>query len=119
LEELLDEIELRFRQIVGEEFRAALREQKEPLLVIGLQESSRIVEKETTLGFRSLLTANQVAETLGVSVHRVYELVRTRKTSGFPVIRLGERSDRFTRKSILAWLERDDTFSWLHSLQFT
>ena len=59
--------------------------------------------------FPQLLTAHQVAEMLGINLQRVYELTRTRKKYDFPVIIIGERSYRYSKADILAWMKRDST----------
>src|SRR5436190_13790931 len=57
-----------------------------------------------------LLNAGEVAEILGVSRNRVYELARRPKANGFPVIVLGERQYRFSRVAVYEWLQGDLRF---------
>ena len=106
LSELIEEIEERLRLIVREEIRIALLESKEK---VRGEDHSVKTEKQKPVAktnFPTLLTANDVAEILGVKVQRVYELTRARKANGFPVIVLGERQYRYSREDILAWIKR-------------
>jgi excisionase family DNA binding protein len=109
LSELLDEIEERLRLIIREEIRLALLDSKNLHSTIEYQINPEIEKPAVNKDIPRLLTASDVAETLGVSVQRVYELVRTRKTSNFPVIKIGERQYRFSKEAILAWIERDSS----------
>lgn len=102
LSELLEEIEERLRQIVREEVRAALAN-PEPVEVSKKSEDKISEKKEN---FPKILTAPEVAQLIGVSVARVYELARQTKANGFPVIRIGERSMRFSKEALLRWMER-------------
>ena len=106
LTDLLDEIEERLRMIVREEVRRALLEIKNPNTTTDFSEktkSSKSIEKQD---FPTILTAPEIAELLGISVQRVYELVRTRKSNNFPVITLGERQYRFNKNAILEWINQ-------------
>lgn len=107
LTELLDEIEERFRRIIREEIRKALLEANDPEFKPDnwnqIDKENPVIKKE----FPTLLTAPDVAELLGVKVSRVYELTRTRKTNGLPVIIIGERSYRYSKEQLLKWLKRD------------
>ena len=108
LTELIKEVEEKLRQIVREEVRLALAESKISSAKI---DSSSSVEKEkaiTNRNFPTLLLARDVAEILGVSIQRVYELTRARKANGFPVVILGLRQYRFNKDAILAWVEREN-----------
>jgi excisionase family DNA binding protein len=58
--------------------------------------------------FPTILTAPEVAEILNINIQRVYELVRSRKRNGMPVIKLGERQYRFSREAILEWMNREN-----------
>ncbi len=107
LSELLNEIEVKLRQIIREEVRAALLESKNPNF--NLEEIIKI-ESETSnkpKEYIQILTAQEVAQILGVNVQRVYELTRQRESNGLPVIVLGERQYRYSREAILKWMERD------------
>jgi excisionase family DNA binding protein len=104
--DLINEIEFRFRRIIREEIRLALTESNRPNAEIN-DLSENILE--TNKDFPTILTAPEVASLIGVSVQRIYELVRTRKTSRFPVILIGERQYRFSKEAILEWIEKDNT----------
>lgn len=108
LSDLFDEIEDRLRRIIREEVEAALRESKNPSskteYLIKPKSEKSLVNTE----FPTILTAPEVAKLIGLNVARVYELVRTRKTNGFPVIVIGERQYRFSKEAILAWLQQDN-----------
>jgi len=107
LNELIDEIEERFRQIVREEVRAALLESKDPSLKFDYSTKSKKEMPEIKKDFPEILTAPEVADLIGVKTARVYELARGSKSNGFPVIKIGERSMRFSKEAILAWIQRD------------
>lgn len=108
LSELLDEIENRLRQIVREEVKAALLELKDPTSAVKFRNNFERKRANDSKNLPELLTAPQVAEILGVSVQRVYEITRQRKSTGFPVIVIGERSYRFSKEAILEWIARDN-----------
>jgi len=102
---LLDEIEERLRQIIREEIKAALLELDNPTLKIASLTKLKINNAEPAKPFPQLLTAPEVAELLGVKTARVYELSRSSKSNGFPVIKIGERRMKFSRESLLVWLQ--------------
>lgn len=105
--DLLDEIESRLRRIIREEVKTALLESKNPNAKIDYNQKPNNTKSETNIEFPTIITAPEVAKLINVSVARVYEIVRARKTNGFPVIVLGERQYRFSREAVLKWLERD------------
>lgn len=119
LSELIDEFEERLRLIIREEIRMALSESKlTEFQSSGIKpseikiEESRKAEKEMLSikkGFPTVLTAQEIAPLLNITVPRLYELVRERKANGFPVIILGERQYRFSKEAVLAWLERNNS----------
>lgn len=87
------------REMIRDEVRAVLAEKR----------VSRRPTAEQTPHSNSvdrLLNATEVAEILGVSPQRVYELARQRDQNGFPVIILGERQYRFSRDHLAVWLEK-------------
>ena len=108
LTDLLDEIEERLRIIVREEVSRALLETKNPGSTTDFSEPPKSQKSVKKQDFPTILTAPEVAELLGISVQRVYELVRTRKSNNFPVITLGERQYRFSKGAILTWINQDN-----------
>ena len=108
LADLINEIEEKLRLIVREEIQKALLESKNPSIACEHIWSAKKKEFSST-SFPSILTAKDVAEILGINVQRVYELVRARKTSGLPVIILGERQYRFSKDAILEWIKTNDS----------
>ena len=76
LSDLLDEIENRLRRIIREEVKAALWESKNPTSKIEYLVKRDTNKTEANKEFPTLLTAQQVAELLGISIQRVYELAR-------------------------------------------
>lgn len=109
LSELLDEIEFRLRRIIREEIKAAFIESDNPNVKIEYSKISKSKEHNSVNNFPTILTAPEVAELIGIKVQRLYELVRTRKTSKIPVIVIGERQYRFSKEAVLAWLQRDNS----------
>jgi excisionase family DNA binding protein len=113
LSELIEEIEERLRLIIREEIQKALSEINNPTAKFDFQKKQEIepvtekIKPSANKDFPQLLTAADVAKILCVSVPRVYELARARKTNGFPVIVLGERQYRFSREAILDWIKRE------------
>ena len=107
LSKLLDEIEERLRQIIREEVRAALSGINETDLKIDSSTQALKEKPKIKRDFPDILIADDIAEMLGISVQRVYELTRQRKSNGLPVIVLGERQYRYSREAILEWIERD------------
>lgn len=103
LNSLLDEIEDRFRAIIREEIDAALLEMNNPKSQ--KVEVKPIIKNSET--FPELLTASQVADLLGVKAARIYELTRERERYNFPVIIIGVRSYRYSKKAISEWLEKN------------
>ncbi|REJ77964.1 MAG: helix-turn-helix domain-containing protein [Acidobacteria bacterium] len=91
------DLEEKIRQIIREE------------IVNALLEVRRLEAKQlTTRTTGNLLTADEVAEILNLSVQRVYELARRTSETGFPVIRIGERSMRFQKERIVEWLRENE-----------
>ena len=107
LSDFLDEIEERLRLIIREEVRMALLEEKNPPAKIEYVVKPELERREVNQSIPTLLTAHDVAEILSVSVQRVYELARSRKANGMPVVVLGERQYRFSKEAILEWINRD------------
>ncbi|MGI8543346.1 MAG: helix-turn-helix transcriptional regulator [Aridibacter sp.] len=104
--DLINELEFRFRRIIREEIRLALLEPSKPNAETNDFQENRL---EANKDFPTILTAPEIASLIEVSVPRIYELVRTRKTSRFPVIIIGERQYRFSKEAILEWIEKDNT----------
>ncbi len=96
---LLEGIENLIREIIREEVTAILDNRSFPIVTESLP-----VDRDRPATDR-LLKAGEVAEILGVSTQRVYDLSRQRKVNGFPVIILGDRQYRFSRERIRVWLE--------------
>lgn len=113
LNELIDEIEERLRLIIREEISMALTESKSPSAKneepIKMEREKSSVTTAAKTDFPTIFTAQEIAPILNISLQRLYELVRTRKTNGFPVIVLGERQYRFSKEAVLAWLQRDNS----------
>jgi predicted DNA-binding transcriptional regulator AlpA len=95
----IEGIENLIREMIREEVTAILDKQSLPIAKPTLP-----VERERPPSDR-LLKAGEVAEVLGISILRVYDLSRQRKANGFPVITIGERQYRFSRERIYEWLE--------------
>lgn len=96
---LLNKLEEALREMIREEVSAFLSK----------TEARHLEKAEPVLDdheYERLITAAEVAEMLGCPISRVYELARQRRANGFPVIVLGERHYRFSRKQIFAWLDR-------------
>lgn len=87
------------REMIREEVRTVLSEQVLPRQIPDEKAATNIVPEDR------LLNASEVAQILGVSPQRVYELARQRKSNGFPVVTLGERQYRFSRNHLTTWLE--------------
>jgi excisionase family DNA binding protein len=107
ISDLLDEIEERFRRSLREEIKNALIEANNPSFKIDEKSIQVIKNNEIKKEFPTILTASEVAVILGVSVQRVYELVRAGKATGIPVIKLGDRQYRFSKEAIVQWLNKD------------
>jgi excisionase family DNA binding protein len=99
----IEGVENLLREMIREEVTAILDKRRLPVV----KESWPVDREGERVGPPSvpLLKAGEVAEILGVSKQRVYDLSRQRKTNGFPVITLGERQYRFSRERIYEWLE--------------
>ena len=99
-----------------ERFESLIREMIREEVALVLKTRGSLFPDDPTTEVRSvpisdklpdrLLNAAEVAEILGVTLARVYELARQRKDNGFPVIVLGERQYRFSRERISSWLEQ-------------
>ena len=94
---LFDEIDTLLRRIIREEISIAIADSGHKAIV------PTAVEVDWGMP-TALLTANEVAMVLSVSVQRVYELARRSRVNGFPVIKLGERQYRFDRRAIHEWM---------------
>lgn len=99
---LFEQIEHVIRDVVREEV----------VLILGDRQSkpaeiARPIPINNTKSER-LLKANEVAELMGVSVQRVYELARQHRSNQFPVIKIGDRQYRFSRPHIYEWLYRTE-----------
>ena len=103
---LLEELETVIRKIIRDEIKAVLLEANIPFPELSNAAKTKISETKDDNNFPQLLTAPQAAELLGVKTARVYELTRERNKNSFPVIILGERSYRYSKESLLNWINR-------------